>query len=120
VLTIYPQPEIRDNIVYYQALVGISPEQATLLRPEMTTQVQIIVAEKSDVLLIPNNALKWVDSQQMVFVQAPDGTVRRVTPKLGLAGVTHSEVAEGLAEGEKVATQVELPGAKADKEKGKP
>jgi HlyD family secretion protein/macrolide-specific efflux system membrane fusion protein len=120
VLTIYPQPEIRDNIVYYQALVGISPEQATLLRPEMTTQVQIIVAEKSDVLLIPNNALKWVDNQQMVFVQTPDGVVRRVTPKLGLAGVTHSEVAEGLAEGEKVATQVELPGAKAGKEKGKP
>lgn len=120
VLTIYPQPEIRDNIVYYQALVGISPEQATLLRPEMTTQVQIIVAEKADVLLIPNNALKWVDSQQVVFVQAPDGAVRQVTPKLGLTGVTHSEVAEGLAEGEKVATQVELPGAQAGKEKGKP
>jgi HlyD family secretion protein/macrolide-specific efflux system membrane fusion protein len=120
VLTIYPQPEIRDNIVYYQALVGVSPEQATLLRPEMTTQVQIIVAEKADVLLIPNNALKWVDGQQVVFVQAPDRAVRRVSPKLGLAGVTHSEVAEGLAEGEKVATQVELPGAKAGKEKGKP
>jgi HlyD family secretion protein/macrolide-specific efflux system membrane fusion protein len=120
VLTIYPQPEIRDNIVYYQALVGVSPEQATLLRPEMTTQVQIIVAEKADVLLIPNNALKWIDGQQVVFVQAPDGAVRRVSPKLGLAGVTHSEVAEGLAEGEKVATQVELPGAKAGKEKGKP
>lgn len=120
VLTIYPQPEIRDNIVYYQALVGIGPEQATLLRPEMTTQVQIVVAEKADVLLIPNNALKWVDGQQMVFVQAPDGAARRVSPKLGLAGVTHSEVAEGLAEGEKVATQVELPGAKAAKEKGKP
>lgn len=120
VLTIYPQPEIRDNIVYYQALVGISPEQATLLRPEMTTQVQIIVAEKAEVLLIPNNALKWVDGQQVVFVQAQDGLVRRVTPKLGLAGVTHSEVTEGLAEGEKVATKVELPGAKAGKEKGKP
>lgn len=120
VLTIYPQPEIRDNIVYYQALVGISPEQATLLRPEMTTQVQIIVAEKAEVLLIPNNALKWVDGRQTVFVQAPDGTVRRVTPELGLAGVTHSEVAGGLAEGEKAATQVELPGAKAGKEKGKP
>ena len=42
--TIYPEPEIRDNIVYYQALVGISAAQAELLRPEMTTQVQIVVA----------------------------------------------------------------------------
>lgn len=117
--TIYPQPEIRDNIVYYQALVGISPEQAETLRPEMTTQVQIVVAEKADVLLIPNNALKWVDSQQVVFVQMPDGAVRQVTPKLGLAGVTHSEVAEGLSEGEKVATQVELAGDSAGKGKAK-
>lgn len=120
VQTIYPQPEIRDNIVYYQALVGISPEQAELLRPEMTTHVQIVVAEKSDVLLIPNNALKWVDNRQVVFVQAPDGAVRRITPTLGLAGVTHSEVAEGLAEGEQVATQVELAGSSPGKAKGKP
>jgi RND family efflux transporter MFP subunit len=123
VQTIYPQPEIRDNIVYYQALVGVSPEQAELLRPEMTTQVQIIVAEKQNVLLIPNNALKWIDGQQTVFVQGAGAAVRRVMPQLGLAGVTHSEVTAGLAEGEKVATQVELPGAKAagsDKEKRKP
>jgi HlyD family secretion protein len=118
--TIYPQPEIRDNIVYYQALVGISPEQAELLRPEMTTQVQIVVAEKADVLLIPNNALKWVDGRQVVFVQSPDGAVRQVPPNLGLAGVTHSEMTEGLAEGEKVATQVELSGRNAGKGKGKP
>jgi RND family efflux transporter MFP subunit len=122
VQTIYPQPEIRDNIVYYQALVGVSPEQAELLRPEMTTQVQIIVAEKQDVLLIPNNALKWVDGRQTVFVQGTGGEVREATPRLGLAGITHSEVTEGLAAGEKVATQVELPGAKAagDREKKRP
>jgi len=111
IATVYPQPEIRDNIVYYQALVDISREQAELLRPEMTTQVQIVVETKEDVLLIPNNALKWVDDHQLVFVQGADGAVRRVTPKLGLAGISHTEVTDGLREGEKVATQVELPGA---------
>lgn len=116
--TIYPEPEIRDNIVYYQALVKINPEQAAYLRPEMTTQVQIIVAVKDDVLDIPNNALKWVDGRQVVFVQEPDGKIRQVTPKLGLAGVTHTEVLEGLAAGDKVATQVVLPGSK--EKKGKP
>lgn len=108
--TIYPEPEIRDNIVYYQALVAVSPEQAQLLRPEMTTQVQIVVAEKNDVLLVPNTALKWVDDKQLIFVQAPDGTVERVKPQLGLAGLTHSEVTAGLNEGDKVATEISLPG----------
>ena len=116
--TIYPEPEIRDNIVYYQALVKINPEQAAYLRPEMTTQVQIIVAIKDAVLDIPNNALKWVDGRQVVFVQDSDGTIRQVTPELGLAGVTHTEVLEGLAAGDKVATQVVLPGSK--EKKGKP
>jgi HlyD family secretion protein len=108
--TIYPEPEIRDNIVYYQALVAISPEQAQLLRPEMTTQVQIVVAQKDGVLLVPNSALKWVDDQQLIFVQAADGTVRRVKPQLGLSGLTHSEVTGGLQEGEQVATEITLPG----------
>jgi len=118
--TIYPQPEIRDNIVYYQALVGVSREQAEMLRPEMTTQVQIVVDSREDVLLIPNNALKWVEDRQVVFVQGGDGAVRRTMPKLGLAGISQTEVLEGLREGEKVATQVELPGAKAPPAKGKP
>jgi len=118
--TIYPQPEIRDNIVYYQALVGVSREQAELLRPEMTTQVQIVVDSREDVLLIPNNALKWVEDRQVVFVQGEDGAVRRATPKLGLAGISQTEVLDGLRAGEKVATQVELPGAKAAPAKGRP
>ena len=116
--TIYPEPEIRDNIVYYRALVKINPEQATYLRPEMTTQVQIIVAVKDDVLDIPNNALKWVDGRQVVFVQNSDGKIRQVTPELGLAGVTHTEVVDGLTAGDKVATQLVLPGNK--EKKGKP
>ncbi|MFZ0610676.1 MAG: efflux RND transporter periplasmic adaptor subunit [Desulfobacterales bacterium] len=115
---IYPEPEIRDNIVYYRALVKINPEQAPFLRPEMTTQVQIIVAVKDDVLNIPNNALKWVDGLQVVYVQDEKGKIRQVTPKLGLAGVSHTEVLEGLGAGEKVATQLVLPGSK--EKKGKP
>jgi HlyD family secretion protein/macrolide-specific efflux system membrane fusion protein len=107
--TLYPEPEIRDNIVYYRALVEIDREQAELLRPEMTTQVQIVVEERTNVLRLPNAALKWVNGSQVVFIQKTDGSIDRATPKLGLAGLTHSEVLEGLAAGAKVATQVELP-----------
>ncbi|HAD05347.1 MAG: hypothetical protein A2091_05660 [Desulfuromonadales bacterium GWD2_61_12] len=111
--TIQPQPEVRDNIVYYQAIADIAASEAALLRPEMTTQAQIVVQVKDDVLLIPNNALKWVDDRQVIFVQGDDGSIRRVVPDLGLAGVSQSEVLSGLKLGEKVATQVALPGAKA-------
>jgi len=110
--TIQPQPEVRDNIVYYQAIVDVSAKDALELRPEMTTQAQVVVQTKDDVLLIPNNALKWVEDQQVVFVQGADGAIRRVSAELGLAGVKESEVLAGLQEGDKVATQVELSGEK--------
>ena len=110
---IYPQPEIRDNIVYYQALVRLDPKESKQLRPEMTTQCQIVVQEKKGVLVIPNAALKWIGDRQVVFAVAGDGSVREVSPTLGLEGLNETEVTAGLTPGEKVATQIVLPGLAA-------
>jgi len=112
--TVYPEPEIRENIVYYKALVAIPKAEAAWLRPEMTTQVQIVVAEKDNVLRLPNAALKWVDGRQVVYLVKTEGQVREVLPKLGLTGLLESEIVEGLKLGDTVATQVVL----GDKGKG--
>lgn len=114
---IYPEPEIKDNIVYYQALVRLNPDTASELRPEMTTQCTVIVQQKDDVLALPNDALKWVDGEQFVFVKNPDGTIRRTTPKLGLIGQTSSELLEGLKEGDMLATKIILPTESKKKKK---
>lgn len=108
---IYPQPEIRDNIVYYRALVRLTPQTSTDLRPEMTTQCRIVVQQKDNVLAVPNEALKWVGGEQVVFVQ-DGGAIRRVQPRIGLAGAETSEVLEGLAEGDVVGTRVVLPASR--------
>jgi len=109
---VYPDPEIRDNIVYYKALVTVDPEEALFLRPEMTTQCSIVVDTRDGVLTVPNQALKWVAGKQTVFIvdKAQPNGVRQVEPKLGLPGLERSEVLEGLAEGEEVATQIVLSG----------
>lgn len=106
---IYPEPEVRDNIVYYQALVRVSPEQAASLRPEMTTQCRIIVEVRENVLALPNAALKWVAGEQAVYVMR-DGKPQRTMPVLGLSGVETTEVLDGLREGDEVAVQLVLPG----------
>lgn len=109
VAQIYPQPEIRDNIVYYQALVTLTRETAADLRPEMTTQCTILVQERNNVLTLPNTALKWVDGEQVVFVRRPGSAeIRRVQPVLGLNGRDRSEILEGLSEGDEVGTRVTL------------
>ncbi len=106
---IYPQPEIRDNIVYYRALVKLPEASAAKLRPEMTTQCRVIVDSKDNVLIIPNNAIKWVDDEQVVYVQTPGGH-ELARPKLGLIGPDVSEVLSGLKQGDKVATRLNIIG----------
>mgnify|MGYP000863309394 FL=1 len=71
---IYPQPEIKDNIVYYLAIVKIAPEDTVFLRPEMTTHVRIIVEEKTDVLVIPNNAVRFEEGKTIVYLKGRDKT----------------------------------------------
>lgn len=114
---IYPEPEVRDNIVYYRTLVLVSKEQAAFLRPEMTTQCKVIVETRGGVLTVPNTALKWVKNRQVCFLVGsdPEAEPEEVTPKLGLVGLETSEVLEGLSEGDVVATQLVLPGDKVGK-----
>ncbi|MBU1247081.1 MAG: efflux RND transporter periplasmic adaptor subunit, partial [Proteobacteria bacterium] len=108
---VYPEPEIRDSIVYYKALVAVTFDPSAPLRPEMTTQCRIVVEQAEGVLTVPNAALKWVDGRQVVFVQEASGAIREVDPELGLEGLDRSEVLSGLTEGDNVAVQLVLPGA---------
>jgi len=99
--------------------VRLSPENAAKLRPEMTTQCQIVVRVKPDVLTVPSAAVKWVDNDRTVFV-VEDGKVVPVKPELGVAGLTETEVVSGLSAGQTVATQIVLPGAPRQPAPGKP
>lgn len=105
---IHPGPEIRNNIVYYRALVRLSPETALTLRPEMTARCNVIVGEKENVLCVPNTAFKWIRNRKVVFVEDTAG-VRPVLVRTGIEGLTHTEVLEGLEEGQRVATSLDLP-----------
>jgi RND family efflux transporter MFP subunit len=99
--TIYPQPEIKDNIVYYLAIVKIDPKDTALLRPEMTTHVRIIVEEKTDVLIVPNGAVRFEEGKNMVYVKGKEKQERREIA-LGIRDDRFTEIVSGLAEGERI------------------
>src|SRR6185312_15902452 len=50
---IYPQPEIRDNVVDYVTVVRFRPEDGERLRPEMTASVRIATNERLGALTVP-------------------------------------------------------------------
>lgn len=107
VYRIYPEAEVRDSIVYYQTIVPLNKEDSLALRAEMTTQCTVYVDSKQDVLKIPSDAVKWIDGGQVVFVQRGKG-LEPVRAKLGMQGQNYSEVLEGLAEGDVVATRLSM------------
>lgn len=97
--TILPQPQVMNNIVYYLATVNIDPEYATYLRPEMTTHVRIIVEEKENVIVCPNESIKFEDGRYVVYVKK-DGEFERRQVKIGIRDEKNTEIISGLSEGE--------------------
>jgi RND family efflux transporter MFP subunit len=108
---IYPQPEIKENIVYYLAIVKIDPGDALTLKPEMTSHVRIVIEEKADVIVVPNGAIRFEDRKNVVYVRSKGETVRReVVP--GVRDQKYTEITSGLAEGEVVIVPSMTPAGK--------
>jgi len=98
---IYPQPEIKDNIVYYLAIVKIDPKNTEFLKPEMTTHVKIIVEKKKDVLVVPNSAVRFEEGKNVVYAMTKDKAVR-VDVETGIRDDRFTEIISGVKEGDKI------------------
>jgi HlyD family secretion protein len=59
---------MNQNVVTYTVVVSVDNKDG-LLRPYLTANLTFIVADKKDVLLVPNSALRWQPSREQV---APD------------------------------------------------
>ena len=92
--------------------------RAIQLREGLTVTVNIIVDQRTNVLLVPSGAITTQGWQSYVEVLLPDGTIERRAIKTGITDYVNTEVTDGLDEGEKVivpqgtdtTTQQEGPG----------
>jgi len=106
VAKIYYSPTIDQSVVTYDVLMYYDNSDF-MLRPGMTADIVIVIAEKKGVVLIPNSALrvkmsangKTRSTGPSVWVLEGDKPVRR-SVKLGLGDADNTEVVEGLQEGD--------------------
>ena len=93
----------KDKIMNFEVEIAIEDTEA-LLRTNMTADAEIIVARHEDVVLVPQNAVRYKRSRS--YVEAPDpGSEtgkRPVSVDLGISGTDFSEVLSGLKEGDEV------------------
>ena len=98
VTAVYPQAEVRDNVVNYVAVVTFDPPRDRTLRPEMTTTVKIAIDTRESVLTLPRRAVRR--EQGRAFVMTATGEKRSVT--VGSRDETHVEIVGGLGGGDEV------------------
>jgi HlyD family secretion protein len=112
---ISPTATITSGVVNYEVKVELQTPQAAQqgqgpatpranfqLREGLTVTVSIIVAQKSNVLLVPNAAITTQGGQSYVQVLTPSGATEARAIKTGISNWQYTEVTEGLSEGEKV------------------
>lgn len=76
--------------------------ESVQLRQGLSVTVTLVVAERSDVLLVPNAAILMRSGRTFVSVLADDGTEEEREITTGLSNWQYTEVLEGLEEGEQV------------------
>ena len=105
---IYPEPIVKQNIVYYLAIVPVKKDYAYYLRPEMTVYTKIIAGIKKNAIIIPNSAVRFEKGKQYVYV-IKNGKPQIRYIKTGWIDERYTEVIEGLKEGEVIATKFTAP-----------
>ncbi len=106
---IYPQPVVKDNIVYYLAIVKVDKANAVFLKPEMTAHVKIIFDERHDIITAPNAAIKFEKGKQVAYKVIGADKVEKVELKIGIRGEEKTEIISGVKEGDELATKLILP-----------
>jgi RND family efflux transporter MFP subunit len=102
VVYIDPAETVIQGVVYYQIKTAFNLKDERL-KSGMTTNLDIVTAQKSNVLIIPSGAVKYEDSIRYVDV-LNNGKPKKTIIKTGLESDQFVEVTEGLKEGDKIIT----------------
>lgn len=99
---ISPLPTVEAGVVQYKVKIGFDVPQGSGLKVGMSATADIIINERSGVLLVPNRAIKQ-DSQgnPVVWVMVGEQTEPR-SVVVGISDGLQTEIVQGLSGGETV------------------
>jgi HlyD family secretion protein len=101
VVAVAPSATAISGVISYYVTTSLD-EPNPRLRDGQTARAAVITAERSNVLSVPNTAVRRQGDTDTVVVVDPDGRQRVVTFQPGLVGADHTEVVSGLSEGQRV------------------
>jgi len=97
-----PKGVVVSNVVTFEVKIEVLDEKKSLLQPEMTANVEVLVAEKQDALVVPAEAVARKRTQYLASVLKEDGTTEDRTVEVGISDGFRYEVTSGVQEGEQL------------------
>lgn len=102
IVSLEPAETVIQGIVYYQIKVVFDEDSIDAnIRPSMTADLNILTAQKDDVLVLLKGAVKQKDSKEYVQILEDDKLID-LEIETGLEGVENVEIIKGLKDGDKV------------------
>ncbi len=109
VVRIAPKGVSVSNVVTIEVKIEVLSPNKNLLMPEMTANVEIVSAEKDDVIRIPADAVTRKHKERFVQVSKPVGppeekndTKEERKVEVGITDGVNIEITDGLTEGEMI------------------
>ncbi len=112
VSSISPMPREEAGVVFYSVKIGFDVPPASGLRVGMSATADIVLSDRTNVLLVPDRAIKY-DVQgnpvvQVMVTSEPEG-IREIEERpvvIGISDGFQTEIISGLREGEMVIIEV--------------
>jgi HlyD family secretion protein len=90
-------------VVTFEVKIGVKGKDASLLKPQMTANIEVEADKADDTLLIPTEAVTRGNKGTTVNVVRSDGVEEQRPVELGMSDGLKYQVKSGLEEGETVA-----------------
>jgi len=91
------------NVVTFEVKIEVTSGNKTLLKPEMTANVEVTAAAKDSALLVPAESIvRKGGGKSIVTIVKDDGTKEDAPVTVGISDGTKTEIVQGLAEGQAI------------------
>lgn len=90
------------NVVTFEVKIEITSANKTMLKPEMTANVEIVTAEAENVVTVPIRALSRKGAEKFVTRVLKPGETEVVTVVTGASDGVNIEIKSGLKDGEEI------------------
>jgi HlyD family secretion protein len=103
---ISPKARKQDNTTVFDVEIHIkSAPKSSVLRAGYSANAEIVVAEKRDVLVLPERLVAFVNDSAFVEIKDSTGALIKQPVEIGLSDGINIEIVSGLADGQEVVEQ---------------